>query len=100
MSRPAHYRIIAAGVKMLVGGKWIVLPNETIQYRTLASDTGETAGRLSTARGLIAGFMVVSGSLGLFWQGKMRTRRQREHALMLAKARASDAPPLISSELL
>jgi hypothetical protein len=33
-------------------------------------------------------------------QGKMRTRRQWEHALMLAKARASDGSPLISSELL
>ena len=31
---------------------------------------------------------------------KLRTRRQWEHALMLAKARASDALPLISSELL
>jgi hypothetical protein len=42
--RPAHYRITAAGVKMLVGGEWIVVPNETIQYRTLEGDTGETAG--------------------------------------------------------
>jgi hypothetical protein len=33
-------------------------------------------------------------------QQKKRTRRQWEHALMLAKARASDALPLISSELL
>jgi hypothetical protein len=33
-------------------------------------------------------------------QGKRRTRRQWEHALMLAKARVSDGPPLISSELL
>jgi hypothetical protein len=32
-------------------------------------------------------------------QRKEWTRR-REHALMLAKARASDAPPLISSQLL
>ena len=29
-------------------------------------------------------------------QRKRRTRRQWEHALMLAKARASDAPPLSS----
>jgi hypothetical protein len=42
--RPARYRITAAGVKMLVGGEWIVVPNETIQYRTLEGDTGETAG--------------------------------------------------------
>ena len=33
-------------------------------------------------------------------QRKGRTRRQWEHALMLAKARASDGLPLISSELL
>ena len=33
-------------------------------------------------------------------QRKRRTRRQWEHALMLAKARASDTLPLISSELL
>jgi hypothetical protein len=33
-------------------------------------------------------------------QRKRRRRRQWEHALMLAKARASDGLPLISSELL
>ena len=33
-------------------------------------------------------------------QGTRGSRRQWEHALMLAKARASDGPPLISSELL
>ena len=33
-------------------------------------------------------------------QGKRRTRRQWEHALMLAKARVTDGRPLISSELL
>jgi hypothetical protein len=42
--RPAHYRITANGVEMLVSGRWIVVPNETIQYRTLSGDTGETAG--------------------------------------------------------
>jgi hypothetical protein len=42
--RPAHYRITAAGVQMLVNGEWIVVPDETIQYRTLEGDTGETAG--------------------------------------------------------
>jgi hypothetical protein len=31
--------------------------------------------------------------------GKKRTRRQWEHALMLAKARASESRPLISSDL-
>ena len=33
-------------------------------------------------------------------QRRRRTRKQWEHALMLAKARASDGAPLISSELL
>ncbi len=33
-------------------------------------------------------------------QGTRRSRRQWEHALMLAKARTSDGPPLIGSELL
>jgi hypothetical protein len=33
-------------------------------------------------------------------QRKTRSRRQWKHALMLAKARASDGPPLISSELI
>ena len=32
-------------------------------------------------------------------QAKKRTRRQWEHALMLAKARASESRPLISSDL-
>lgn len=42
--RPAHDRITANGVEMLVGGRWIVVPKEMIQYRTLSGDTGETAG--------------------------------------------------------
>ena len=33
-------------------------------------------------------------------QGKKHTRKRWEHALMLAKARVTDGPPLISSELL
>ena len=41
----------------------------------------------------------VSGTV-LLAQRKGRTRRQWEHALMLARARASDGLPLISSELL
>ena len=41
---PARYRITAGGVQMLVDGKWITVPNDTIQYRTLKGDTGETAG--------------------------------------------------------
>ena len=42
--RPAHYRITAGGVQMLVSGQWIAVPDATIQYRTLEGDTGETAG--------------------------------------------------------
>ena len=42
--RPAHYRLSPAGVQMLISGKWILVPNETIQYRALDGDTGETAG--------------------------------------------------------
>ena len=44
------------------------------------------------------GLFRVSGTV--LSQRKRRTRRQWEHALMLAKARASDTLPLISSELL
>jgi hypothetical protein len=37
--------------------------------------------------------MVAAEFLALFWlRGKRRTRRQWEHALMLAKARVSDGP--------
>ena len=42
--RPARYRTTAAGVEMLVDGRWIVVPDDTIQYRALNGDTGETAG--------------------------------------------------------
>jgi hypothetical protein len=42
--RPAQYRTTAAGVEMLVDGHWILIPSETIQYRALEGDTGETAG--------------------------------------------------------
>ena len=42
--RPAHYRFTSDGVQMLVSGEWMLVPEETIQYRTLEGDTGETAG--------------------------------------------------------
>jgi hypothetical protein len=42
--RPARYRSTAAGVEMLVDGRWIVVPDDPIQYRALNGDTGETAG--------------------------------------------------------
>ena len=42
--RPALYRMTPVGVEMLVNGKWIAVPDDTIQYRVLPGDTGETAG--------------------------------------------------------
>jgi hypothetical protein len=42
--RPAHYRITAAGVEMLVNERWVHIPRGMLQYRTLEGDTGETAG--------------------------------------------------------
>jgi len=42
--RPAHYRVTAAGVEMLLDDEWVRVPNEVIQYRTLHGDTGETHG--------------------------------------------------------
>ena len=42
--RPAPYRMTTAGVQMLVDGQWITVPDDTIQYRVLPGDTGETAG--------------------------------------------------------
>ena len=42
--KPAPYRMTPAGVEMLVDGRWMVVPDDTIQYRVLAGDTGETGG--------------------------------------------------------
>ena len=42
--RPANYRITHGGVQMLVDGEWLPVPEETIQYRALEGDTGETRG--------------------------------------------------------
>ena len=42
--RPAHYRMRPTGVQMFVEGKWIWVPDSTIQYRALPGDTGETDG--------------------------------------------------------
>ena len=42
--RPAPYRVRPTGVQMLVEGKWIWVPDHTIQYRALSGDTGETDG--------------------------------------------------------
>ena len=42
--RPAPYRVTPTGVQMLVNGDWIAVPNDTIQYRAIPGDTGETGG--------------------------------------------------------
>jgi hypothetical protein len=42
--RPAPYRVRPTGVQMFVEGKWIWVPDHTIQYRALLGDTGETDG--------------------------------------------------------
>src|SRR5262249_6707582 len=42
--RPAHYRVTAAGVDMLLDDEWVRVPNDIIQYRRLNGDTGETNG--------------------------------------------------------
>jgi hypothetical protein len=42
--RPAPYRVTSAGVQMLVSGEWITVPPETIQYRAIEGDRGETNG--------------------------------------------------------
>ncbi|MBO1909481.1 hypothetical protein J4G37_32240 [Microvirga sp. 3-52] len=42
--RPAPYRVRPTGVQMFVEGKWIWVPDHTIQYRSLLGDTGETDG--------------------------------------------------------
>ena len=42
--RPVPYRMTARGVRMFVDERWIDVPEETIQYRTLPDDAGETGG--------------------------------------------------------
>jgi hypothetical protein len=42
--RPAHYRRRAPGVEMFIHGHWVPVPADTIQYRALPGDTGETSG--------------------------------------------------------
>jgi hypothetical protein len=42
--RPAPYRATASGLTMFVDGRWIDVPPEKIQYRTLLNDTDETRG--------------------------------------------------------
>jgi len=41
---PAPFRVTPGGVRMLVKGRWITVPNSKIQYRILLGDTGETGG--------------------------------------------------------
>jgi hypothetical protein len=42
--RPAPYRFTASHWQMFVDGRWIDVPDHTIQFRALADDTGETDG--------------------------------------------------------
>jgi hypothetical protein len=42
--RPAPYRFTSGKLRMLVGGLWIEVPSEQVQYRALPGDTGETGG--------------------------------------------------------
>jgi hypothetical protein len=42
--RPAPYRVKPTGVQMFVEGRWIWVPDHTIEYRALPGDTGETDG--------------------------------------------------------
>ncbi len=42
--QPAHYRLTAQGVQMLIGERWIEVPEETIMYRALPGDSGRTGG--------------------------------------------------------
>ena len=42
--RPVPYRMTAGRVKMLVDERWIDVPEDTIQYRALPDDAGETGG--------------------------------------------------------
>jgi len=55
--RPAPYRLISGHWQMFVNGRWIDVPDYTIQYRALLGDTGETAG------GFWCGFADMPGEL-------------------------------------
>jgi len=42
--RPAPYRYTARRLQMFVDRRWIDVPEEAVQYRSLPGDTGETRG--------------------------------------------------------
>ena len=42
--RPARFRVTPKGVEMFVAGRWARVPNESVQYRSLTGDAGETGG--------------------------------------------------------
>jgi hypothetical protein len=42
--RPVQYRVTSLGFEMLIGETWILVPHDSIQYRVLEGDTGETNG--------------------------------------------------------
>jgi hypothetical protein len=42
--RPAPFKVTARGVEMLVAGRWVEVPPDVIQYRSLTGDAGTTGG--------------------------------------------------------
>jgi hypothetical protein len=42
--RPVSYRVMPAGVQMFVEGRWIWVPDHTIQHRALPGNMGEIDG--------------------------------------------------------
>jgi hypothetical protein len=42
--RPVPYRLTSKGVQMFVDEQWLDIPGNSLQYRTLSGDRGETGG--------------------------------------------------------
>jgi hypothetical protein len=42
--RPAHYRVKAGGVQMLIDGSWFPIAEDLVEYRSLDGDMGDTNG--------------------------------------------------------
>jgi hypothetical protein len=75
--RPAQYRTTANGVQMLVDGEWLTVPEDTIQYRTLEGDPGETRGGHwcgLMAFGNLTYCAILPPSLGLKLGGALKLR--------------------------
>ena len=94
--RCATYARSLSGHRRLTGGE-----NQVTRCPICKSEAAEIDRGLFDGVGFDCRFhdrFRVSGTV--LAQRKRRTRRQWEHALMLAKARASETTPLITSELL